>query len=288
MAQQITGHTKLICLLGKPVEHSISPAMHNEAFMYHNLDYAYMAFEAEPSNLESTVNTLKQIHARGFNLTMPNKNKMCELCDELSLAAQISESVNTVVIEGDKLFGYTTDGIGFMRAAKEAGHPLKGKKITVLGAGGAATAILVQAALDGVSAISIFSRRSGSYEHAEKIIARLKQHTDCEINLFDYSDMDVLKKEIRESYMLINGTNVGMAPNTDACVIPDTSYFHKELVVSDIIYNPRETRLLSMAKSCGCETFNGLYMLLYQGAEAFTLWTGKEMPVEIIKEKYFS
>lgn len=287
MSQFITGHTQLLCLLGSPVSHSISPAMHNEAFHYHHLDYAYLAFETDTNTLESTVATLKNIHARGFNLTMPNKNKMCELCDHLSLAAKISGSVNTVVNDNGILTGHTTDGIGFLRAAKDAGFDLIGKKIVILGAGGAATSIFVQAALDGVSNITIFSRRSGSFSHATKIMERLKNHTSCSIQLYDYSDLSILKKEIDACDVLINATNVGMAPNIDSCVIPDASYFHKGLIVSDIIYNPRETKLLSMAKSCGCQIFNGMYMLLYQGAEAFRLWTGKEMPIQRIKQMFF-
>lgn len=287
MSNEITGHTRLICLLGSPVSHSISPSMHNEAFHHFGLDFAYMAFEANTDTLESTVATLKNINAKGFNLTMPNKTKMVELCDHLSLAARISESVNTVVNDNGVLTGYTTDGIGFMQSAKDAGYDLIGKKLVLLGAGGASTAIMVQAALDGVSEITVFSRRSDSYAHAKKTIKRLSEHTACRLQLYDYSDLSLLKDAIDASDILVNGTNVGMSPNCDACIIPDESYFHKGLIVSDIIYNPRETKLLSMAKSCGCHTFNGMYMLLYQGAEAFKLWTGKEMPIELIKQKFF-
>ena len=288
MSYSISGHTQLLCLLGSPVSHSISPAMHNEAFQYYGLDYAYLAFETNTDTLESTVTTLKNIKARGFNLTMPNKNKMCKLCDHLSLAAQISGSVNTVVNDNGILTGHTTDGVGFLRAAKDAGFDLIGKKLVLLGAGGASTAILVQAALDGVSEITVFSRRSGAFHHAQETIKRLKEHSSCRLQLFDYNDLSLLKEAIDSCDILVNGTSVGMAPNIDACVIPDKSYLHEGLIVSDIIYNPKETKLLSMAKSCGCHTFNGMYMLLYQGAEAFKLWTGKEMPIEQMKHKFFN
>lgn len=288
MSDNITGHTRLTCLLGSPVSHSISPAMHNEAFRLLNLDYVYLAFPADTKTLASTVDTLKNINAVGFNLTMPNKNEMCHLCDTLSDASKISQSVNTVVIDNGRLSGYTTDGIGFMRACRESGHPLPGKKITILGAGGAAASIFVQAALDNVAEISIFNRRSSSFTQAENIISRLKKYSSCKIRLFDYDDKTVLKREIAESAMLINAANVGMSPHTDECLIPDDSYFHKDLAVTDIIYNPQETRLLSMAKAFGCPIFNGLSMLLYQGAEAFRLFTGKEMPIAPIRQKYFS
>lgn len=288
MSKKITGHTQLICLLGSPVSHSISPAMHNASFEALDLDYAYLAFDVNTDTLKDTVNTLKTIHAKGWNLTMPNKNQMVELCDKLSPAAEISGAVNTVVNENGILTGHTTDGVGFMRAAKDAGHDLTGKKITLLGAGGAATSVLVQAALDGASEIFIFSLKDQFFDRAEKIVSMLNQKTQCKVTLYDLAEKELLKEKIKESYILINGTSVGMAPNTDACIIPDATYFHSNLVVADVIYNPRETKLLAMAKEAGCDTFNGMYMLLYQGAEAFRLWTGKDMPVELVKERYFS
>lgn len=288
MAKEITGHTKLICLLGSPVSHSISPSMHNASFKALDLDYAYLAFNVDTDTLEDTVNTLKNIGARGWNLTMPCKNRMAELCDELSPAAKISGSVNTVVNENGILTGHTTDGIGFLHSAKEAGHDLTGKKIVLLGAGGASTSILVQAALDGASEIVVFSRPGKFYDRAIGIIDNLNQQTHCNCHIHEFADLTLLKEELMNSYILINGTSVGMAPDTDACIIPDASFFHKNLVVADVIYNPRETKLLTMAKEAGCNTFNGMYMLLYQGAEAFRLWTGKEMPVELVKERYFT
>lgn len=285
---QITGHTMLTCLLGSPVKHSISPLMHNESFRYLGLDYAYLCFDVDTNTLKEAVEGLKAMGVRGFNLTMPNKNLMCELCDKLSPAAQISGSVNTVVNDNGVLTGHTTDGIGFMMAAKDAGYNLTGKKMTLLGAGGAATAILVQAALDGVKEISLFSIKDGFWNRAVDIVASLNEKTDCKVTLFDLSQNEVLKEEIHSSDILVNGTSVGMAPDTNACIIKDTSYFHKNLIVSDVIYNPKETLLLHMAKSVGCRTFNGLYMLLYQGAEAFKIWTGQDMPVRVVKKKYFT
>ena len=284
----ITGHTKLTGLLGSPVSHSISPMMHNEAFQQLGLDYTYMAFDIELEKLASVVEAFRIMNVRGFNLTMPHKNAMCSLCDSLSPAAQIIGAVNTVVNDNGHLTGYTTDGIGYMRGLKEDGYDIIGKKMTLLGAGGAATSIFVQAALDGVSEISIFNRRSPFWKRAEQIVEILKEHTNCKISLYDYEDPNILKREISESVILTNGTSVGMAPNIEQSLITDTSVFHKDLIVSDVIYNPRETLLLRQAKEAGCKTQNGLYMLLYQGAEAFKLWTGQDMPVEIVKEKYFS
>ena len=186
------------------------------------------------------------------------------------------------------LTGYTTDGIGYMRSLKEAGHNIIGKKMTLLGVGGAATSILVQAALDGVSEISVFNRKSPSFERTKELIEALKEYSSCKIQLFDLADEERLRHEIANSAILVNATSIGMAPHTECSVITDSSLFHKDLIVSDVIYNPRETKFLQLAKKAGCETLNGLGMLLYQGAEAFKLWTGQDMPVELIKEKYFS
>lgn len=286
--KEITGHTILTGLLGSPVSHSISPMMHNEAFKHLNLDYVYLAFDVDTEHMEAAVNGLRALNVRGFNVTMPCKNIMPSLCDKLTPAAEISGAVNTVVNDNGILIGHTTDGTGYMRAVQDAGHDIIGKKMTLLGAGGAATAIFVQAALDGVSEISIFNNRSKNFERAKNMIDKLTERTSCKIRLYDYEDTSVLRREINDSAILINGTSVGMAPDTEQSLITDCTMFHKDLIVSDIIYNPRETMLMKLAKEAGCQTFNGLYMLLYQGAEAFKLWTGQEMPIDIIKAKYFS
>ena len=186
------------------------------------------------------------------------------------------------------LTGHITDGTGYMRALSEAGIDIIGKKMTLLGAGGAATAILVQAALDGVAEINVFNVKDAFYPRAEEIAAKLNERTNCKVTLHDYSDQEILRQSIADSAILVNGTSVGMAPNTDRTIITDTTMFHKDLFVFDVIYNPQETRLLREAKEAGCKTGNGMYMLLYQGAASFKLWTGEDMPVEIIKEKYFS
>lgn len=285
----ITGHTTLTALLGSPVAHSISPLMHNEAFRLLNLDYIYLCFDVNEASLPEAVAGLKACGIRGFNLTMPNKNKVVELLDDLSPAARLIGAVNTVVNDNGRLIGYNTDGVGYMRAVEDAGYDLRGRAITVMGAGGAATAICAQAALDGVKKIHIFARESSRFwgrtcQLTENINATLP----CCAVLHENGDTAALKDAISESTLLLNATSVGMAPNIDATILPDTSLYRPELVVSDVIYNPRETRFLREARQAGCRTFNGMYMLLYQGAEAFRLWTGADMPVADIKAKYFS
>ena len=287
--KEITGHTQVFGVLGSPISHSISPQMHNEAFRQLGMDCIYLAFEVGVDGMQTAVEGLRALNARGYNVTMPNKNIMATLCDRLSPAAEIIGAVNTVVNDNGILTGYTTDGTGYMRAVEDAGHNIIGKKMTLLGTGGASTAVLVQAALDGLSEISVFSRSTSKFnERARDIIEKLKEHSSCKVNLYDLEDEARLRHEISESAILTNGTSVGMAPDVDTSLINDSSIFHKDLIVSDIIYNPRETKLMKLAKEAGCPTFNGLYMLLYQGAEAFKIWTGQDMPVDIIKAKYFT
>ncbi len=285
---EITGRTRLVCLLGSPIEHSLSPQMHNTSFQDRGLDYSYMAFEVKEENLSKVIDAFKIMNVRGVNLTMPLKNSIVPLCDRLSPAAELSGAVNTVVFEDDgTMTGHTTDGAGFLLALKEENIEYKGKKIVLFGTGGAGTAILVQAALDGAREISVFIRENSRFRpRTEECIKNLNDRTDCKLSLHFYSDAE-MKKELSDADVLINASNVGMSPNEDGCLIPDASFFHEGLAVTDVIYNPKKTKLLKMAEERGLKTMNGMYMLLYQGAEAFKLWTGVDMPVELVKEKYF-
>jgi shikimate dehydrogenase len=285
----ITGHTRLTALLGSPVSHSISPLMHNEAFRLLGLDYVYLCFEVSEETLPTAVAGLRACNVRGFNLTMPCKNKIIELLDDLSPAARLIGAANTVVNENGRLVGHNTDGTGYMHAVTDAGHHILGKTITVMGAGGAATAICAQAALDGVKKINIFARKTSRfYPRMQQLTDSINALGTCEALLFDNADQTSLAQSVEESTLLLNATSVGMAPNTENTILPDTSILRPDLVVSDVIYNPRETRFLREAKEAGCAVFNGMYMLLYQGAEAFRLWTGQNMPVAEIKKKFFS
>ena len=262
--------------------------MHNEAFRLLGLDYVYLAFDVKPEQLKDAVCGLKAAGISGFNLTMPLKVHILPLLDELTPAARLAEAVNTVIVKDGRLIGHNTDGIGYMRSVTDAGFDIIHKKMTLLGAGGAATAICVQAALDGVSSIDMYKRRNASWDKTLKFCQKISAETGCSIRLCDISDQDALKESLADSAILTNATNVGMAPDTEVSPIGDISMLPRELIVSDIIYNPRETLLLKQAKEAGCPHFNGLYMLLYQGAAAFTCWTGKDMPIEPIKEKYFN
>ena len=287
MAYQITGHTRLGCLLGTPVSHSISPMMHNEAFRILGLDCVYLCFDTKNADLKTMVQTLKEMNVYGFNLTMPDKERILPYLDELSPAARMIGAVNTVKNEDGRLIGHNTDGIGYMQSVKDTGYDATTGPMTLLGAGGAASSIAIQAALDGVPVLHIVNRRGRSWGNALRLADLINENTSCKADVTDMAKGVAVKACIKDSLLLTNATSIGMAPNTDASPVQDTSCFHPDLLVSDIIYNPRRTKLLLEAQDAGCRISNGMYMLLYQGAAAFQIWTGKEMPVEEIRQKFF-
>ena len=288
MTYQITGHTRMGGLLGSPVAHSISPMMHNDSFRELGLDWVYLCFDVGPDRLGEVVNAFRSMNVYGFNLTMPDKEAVIPHLDELSLAAELIGAVNTVKNEDGKLIGHNTDGIGYIQSVSAVGWDIRGKEMTLLGAGGAACAIAVQAAIDGVSRLHLVSRRGRSWEKAGRLVEQINKKTGCQADLTDLADGSRLRRCLETSSLLTNATSVGMAPQADATPIPDTSMFHPGLLVSDVIYHPSKTRLLREAQRAGCPVCNGMYMLLYQGAAAFKIWTGQEMPVELIRERYFS
>lgn len=284
MAERITGHTELIGLMAYPIRHSSSPAMQNEAFAKLGLDYAYLAFEVDNDTLEDAITGLRALKMRGSNVSMPNKTVVHKYLDELSPAAEMCGAVNTIVNDNGKLTGHITDGIGYMQSLKDNDIDIIGKKMTIVGAGGAATAIEIQAALDGVAEISIFNRKDEFWANAEKTVEKINTKTNCKATLYDLADIDKLKEEIADSYLFANATGMGMKPLEGQTYIPDKSFFRKDLIVTDVVYFPRETEMLRMAKEVGCKTMNGLGMMLFQGSAAFELWTGQPMPIEYMKE----
>lgn len=180
--------------------------------------------------------------------------------------------------------GHITDGTGFMLSLKDNDIDVIGKKMTIVGAGGAATAIQVQAALDGVSEISIFNQKDKCWERAVNTVEKINEQTNCKVTLHDLAHLDKLREEMADSYLFVNATGVGMKPLEGMSVVPDVSYFRSELIVVDVPYSPLETVMRKMAKEAGCKTMNGLGMMLFQGSAAFELWTGEPMPIEYMKE----
>ena len=248
-------------------------------------DAAYLAFDIPLEQVEQGLAALKTLGVGGFNVTMPDKTAVASYLDALSPAAKLIGACNTVTVSQDgRLTGHNTDGIGYMQAVKEAGHDIIGKEMTLLGAGGAATAIAVQAALDGVKEISIFNIHDKFWENAEATVKKINERTNCKATLYDLDDKEKLREEMADSYIFVNGTGVGMKPLEGMSVVPDKSFFRPELIVVDVPYSPLETTMRKMAKEVGCKTMNGLGMMLFQGAAAFKLWTGKDMPIEHMKE----
>lgn len=284
MAERITGHTELVGLMAYPIRHSSSPAMQNEAFAELGEDYAYLAFEVGADEIEDAVKAIRTLKMRGSNISMPNKTLVGQYLDELDPAAELCGAVNTVVNDNGHLKGYITDGIGFMAALKDNNIDPIGKKMTICGAGGAATAIEIQAALDGVAEISIFNIKDKFFAAGEETVRKINEKTNCKAAIYDLADTEKLREEMEDSYIFVNATGAGMKPLEDVSVVPDKSFFNPDLIVVDVPYGVLLTKMRKMAKEVGCKTMNGLGMMLFQGAAAFKLWTGKEMPIEHMKE----
>lgn len=281
----IDGHTTLYCLLGHPARHSISPRMHTTAAKLMGINMVYLAFDIEPNEIGITVEALRLLKAGGFNLTMPFKRTVIPYLDNITKASELSGAVNTVINRDGILTGDTTDGVGYLDSLLDSGFDYHDKKMTLLGAGGAATSIAVSAALSGIKRIDIFKRKNKTFEETEAFADRINSSTDCEVLVFPMDDKEAMENSIASSDLLTNATNVGMEDDKNSLVPKD--FLRPELFVSDIIYHPAETTLLSYAKACGCKYKNGEDMLLFQGAASFKEWTGVGMPVEDVKELVF-
>lgn len=279
--------TKLYGLIGSPIDHSFSPSMHNTAFEEKGIDGCYLAFDTNKDTLVEVVEGLKSLGAVGWNVTMPLKTEIVKLCDELSPEAKMISAVNTVVNKDGKLKGYSTDGIGFFRNAKENGFDPKNKKIILIGAGGAARSIAAQAVLEDIKELSIFNRTLEKAEQLEKDIKDEAEKRGVKLKVTALEDQETLKKDIAEADLIINATSVGMNPDSTE-IIFDPDYLNKNNIVADIVYTPNDTKLGVEAKKRGCKTLDGLGMVLWQGAYSFKYWTGEDFPVEIVKEKVFN
>ncbi|MDO4943157.1 MAG: shikimate dehydrogenase [Lachnospiraceae bacterium] len=281
MEKRIDGHTGLLALFGTPVGHSGSPAMYNFCFQHDGLNLAYMAFDVNIPDMEQTLSTVKLWNLRGGNFTMPCKNIAAELMDEVSDASKIIGACNVFVNRDGQLYGDVTDGKGFIKNLSVNGVEVKGKKMVVLGAGGAATAIEVQAALDGAAEVAIFNRDDEFYERAEGTVAKLQKETpDVKVSVTKLEETDKLAEAVKNCDILVNATSVGMKPMDGQSLI-DTALLRKDLVVADTVYNPEKTQLILDAEEAGCAAaIGGKGMLLWQGALNYELFTGKEMPVE--------
>lgn len=289
MEQRIKGTTRLLGLIGSPVGHSASPEMQNYGFRALNIDAAYLAFDIKEEEVPNAIAAMRTFHMQGANVTMPCKTAAAQNVDELSPAAELIGAVNTIVNRDGTLFGHITDGEGFVANLKNHGVDVKDKNIVIFGAGGAATAIQVQCALDGAKSLTIFNPRDPFFERAEHMVAKLKDKVpECQVELYDLDAKEEMQIKMDQADILVNGTLLGMKPKEDTTIIQNPELFHEGLVVADVVYNPKETRLLREAKEHGCKTVGGSGMLLWQGVAAFKLFTGQDMPVEEVKKEFFS
>ena len=282
---KIDGYTRLAAVVANPIKHSISPFIHNSAFEATNTNGVYLAWEVETTDLAETVANIRRYQMYGVNLSMPYKEQVIPYLDELSEEARLIGAVNTVVNRDGTLIGYNTDGKGFFKSLPS--FKISGKRMVLLGAGGAAKAILAQAILDGVSQISVFVR-SSSIEKTRPYLEKIQNATGFRVDLFALEDVQDLQDSITQADLLVNATSVGMDGSSQP--IPTSIVLPEKLLVADVIYQPFETQFLKWARNQGNQSINGLGMLLYQAAEAFELWTGKEMPTdqiwELLKQKY--
>ena len=274
---KIDGHTRLAAVVAKPIKHSISPFIHNTAFEKTAVNGVYLALEIEAEDLEATVANIRRYNMFGINLSMPYKQEVIQYLDELASSARLIGAVNTVVNKNGTLIGYNTDGKGFFKSLPS--FVIQGKKMTILGAGGAATAIIAQAALDQAEEIFVFTRQS-SYDKTVSKMEVISRQTKSRIHVLNLEDLATLQDKINQSDLLVNGTSVGMDGET--LPLAEGNQLPSQILVADVIYKPFETPFLKWARSQKVEAVNGLGMLLYQAAEAFDLWTGQPMPCQEI------
>lgn len=282
---RIDGYTRLAAVVAQPIKHSISPLIHNTAFEKTGINGVYLAWEVGLSDLKATVDNIRRYDMFGINLSMPYKQAVIPYLDELDASARLIGAVNTVVNREGRLIGYNTDGKGFFKSLPS--FAIKGKKLVVLGSGGAATAIIGQACLDGAEEIIVFTRGS-SLEKARVKMAELSQQTAADLKVLPLEEASLLQESLNRSDLLVNGTSLGM--DGISLPLPASLSLPEQILVADVIYQPFETPLLKWACAQGRTAVNGLGMLLHQAAEAFELWTGQPMPSQeiwqLLEDKY--
>lgn len=282
--EAISGRTKLVGLIGSPVAHSQSPKIHNASFAQLGIDAVYLVFDVGAEKVASVAPALVDMGLVGYNVTMPCKQAVMPLLDEVSDAARLAGAVNTVAIRDGRTFGDNTDGRGFWRNCREHGFDVSGKRAVVMGAGGAASAIFVQAALEGAADVAVFNRPGSRFDAAVRRAQAVSLNSGVHVHVEDWNDTRALRRACEGCDILVNGSKVGMAPLDGETPVP-AGFLHDNMVVADAVYNPLETALLRTARERGLQTVAGLGMLLWQGAIAEEVWfPGAHMDVDYIKQ----
>ena len=273
----ISGKTKICGVIGNPIQHTLSPTIQNAAFTHLNLDFIFTAFKVKATELEIAIQGMRSLNIYGLNVTMPHKNSVINYLDEKDPLVSFLNSANTIVNKKGRLFGFSTDGIGAIKALQENGVDLSSSKVLLLGAGGAGRAIAFSI-LDKVEDLVVLNRDPAKIKNLEFDL-KLKFNKNIHYGLLSENS---LKKNLRSSDVLINATNIGMKPNSNLSII-NPKLLTSDLTVMDIVYTPIETKLLADAKKVGAKTIDGVEMLIYQGAASFELWTDRQAPIEIMR-----
>jgi shikimate dehydrogenase len=274
----IAGKTRVCGVIGDPIEHTLSPAIHNAAFNHLKLDFVFLAFRVKAADLENAVRGMRGLGIHGLNVTMPHKSTVIAYLDEVDPTVQFLGSANTIINKNGKLSGFNTDGVGALKALRENGAELSEKKVLLLGAGGAAKAIAFALA-EEVGELVVLNRAA---EKARELAEALGQMFNKKVVGGSLSP-DAIAKNLRDSDILINATSVGMKPNLSQSLVAP-QWLRSDLTVMDIVYNPVETKLAEDAKAAGAKVISGVEMLIYQGAASFEIWTGRAAPIEVMQK----
>jgi shikimate dehydrogenase len=274
----ISGKTRVCGVIGDPIEHTLSPTIHNAAFNHLGLDFVFLAFRVKADGLESALRGMRGLGIHGLNVTMPHKGSVTAYLDEMDPAVKFLGSANTIMNKAGKLSGFNTDGVGALKALRENGANPSGKKVLLLGAGGAAKAIAFSLAQEAGELV-ILNRADGkAKELAERLTGTLGKKV-----VGDALTQETLAENLQDSDVLINATSVGMNPAANQSIVP-SQLLRSGLTVMDIVYNPVETKLAKDAKAAGAKVVSGVEMLIYQGAASFEIWTGHSAPVEVMRK----
>jgi shikimate dehydrogenase len=281
MRDSISGKTRICGLIGDPVEHSMSPAMHNAAFREMGLDYVYVTFRVKSEDLSKAIEGMRALNMKGLNVTIPHKVAVLKLLDKLDPLAEKIGAVNTIVNDDGILTGYNTDATGFLQPLLEKGVEPKGKNIAIMGAGGASRAVSFILADRGANLVIL--NRLLELDWAVDLARRISQTFSKNAEALELN-RDNLVKILGKTDILVNATSVGMSPNIDVSPLP-ADLLKPGLIVYDVVYNPIKTKLLKDAEAAGAEVIGGIDMLVWQGVLAFEKWTGQKAPVELMKEE---
>ncbi len=274
----VSGKTRICGIIGNPIEHTLSPIMHNAAFKELDLDFIYVAFKVEKECLREAMEGIRALGIHGLNVTIPYKEKIIPFLDEISPEAKIIGSVNTILNQSNKLIGYNTDGIGAVKALEDNKVELIQKNVILLGAGGAAKSIAFHFS-QKAKKIMILNR---TLDRGKKLAESLRSRSNADV-CWDQLSREAIRNHLKKADILINATSVGMNPESDVTLV-DPNWLNPEIFIFDIVYGPVETKLIRDAKKIGAKTMDGIDMLVYQGAMAFTIWTGNAPPIKKMKE----